>query len=207
MEVPDDPSLNITDAITVVVWVYYKKNPDEWPAFVSKWSIDIGYMMWQRANLNIAFGVWDEAGNDYTAGEIPLTEGWHHLVGVYDPSLSSDNVKLYVNGKQTGQTSDFTGKISTTTNPLYVGRVSNQYFSGIIAHVSIYNRALSSSEIKYLYHNPFDPIDPEHLVLWLNPAGIDVANSKWWDLSGKGNHGTIYGATEVKLVEDEVIVK
>jgi len=158
VEVPDSESLNITSAITISAWVYYKENPSEWPAFVSKYSSSKGYLLWQRTNLKIAFGVWDESGNEHYAGEIILTEGWHHLVGVYDPSLPSDNVKLYVDGKQTGVTSDFTGKISVSPNPLYIGRVMDLYFNGIIDEVRIYNRALSEEEIKslYLYYQNFE---------------------------------------------------
>jgi len=149
----NDESLNITGAITISVWVYYKENPDEWPAFVSKWSVDKGYLLWQKRNLKISFGVWDESGARHNAGEITLTEGWHYLVGVYDPSLPSDNVKLYVDGEQTGVTSDFTGEISISPNPLYIGRVASQYFSGTIDEVRIYNRALSEKEIKWLYEH------------------------------------------------------
>jgi len=146
-------SLNITGAITISVWVYYKENSSKWPAFVSKWNIGRGYLLWQRVNLKIAFGVWDESGTAHCAGEITLTEGWHHLVGVYDPSLPSDNVKVYVDGKQTGDISDFTGKISVSSNPLYIGRVADQYFDASIDEVRIYNRALSEKEIKWLYEH------------------------------------------------------
>jgi len=149
----NDESLNITSAITISIWVYYKENPNKWPAFVSKYSSYKGYLLWQRANLRIAFGVWDENGTSHCAGEITLTEGWHHLVGVYDPSLPSDNVKLYVDGKQTGVTSDFTGKISVSPNPLYIGHVEHQYFNGTIDEVHIYNRALREEEISDLYNN------------------------------------------------------
>ena len=130
---------------------------------------------------------------------------WHFWALTYDGYTLEGWIDLVYQGS----VEKAVGKIRVTRN-WYVGwdyGFSNRYIKGLIAQILIYNRALSESEIKYLYHNPFDPIDPEHLVLWLNLAGIDVANSKWWDLSGKGNHGTIYGATEVKLVEDEVIVK
>ena len=198
----NDSSLNITDAITIGVWVYYKKKPGKWPAFVSKWNNYKGYMLWQRANLNIAFGVWDEAGNGYYAGEITLTEGWHHLVGVYDPSLSSDNVKLYVDGKQIGETADFTGKISISDYPLYIGCVSGQYFSGIIDEVRIYNRALSPEEIKALYEATkplFYPKRWSHLDTFpgcvLNLTFEEPSGNIAYDISGFRNHGTIYGAT------------
>ena len=94
--------------------------------------------------------------------------------------------------------------------PTYIGtgwpNYYPSYFEGLIAWILYYDIALSKSEIKHIYYNPFDPPCMEHLFLWLTPAGIDIANGKWWDLSGRNNHGTIYGATEVLLTEPEVVV-
>lgn len=76
------------------------------------------------------------------------------------------------------------------------------YFRGLIIIARMWNGyAIEDADARKLYKYPFEPVRENKLVLDLNPAGIDVANSKWWDLSGKGNHGTIYGATEVSLVE------
>ena len=155
-------------------------------------------------------------GNPYNLilGSTVLQTGkWYHICTL----STGSEYKIYVNGREetlTVSTGSNDGawldkvqnRDNTVIGALKRSSISN-FFNGTIDEVRIYNRALSPSEIKYLYHNPFDPIDPEHLVLWLNPAGIDIANSKWWDLSGKGNHGTIHGAVEKTLIEEEVIVK
>jgi len=128
---------------------------------------------------------------------------WYFVAATLENEL-----RLYINGNLEAS-AQRAGNITYGSYTLKIGARgdgSGIYFDGIIDEVRIYNRALSDSEIKYLYHNPFDPIDEDSLVLWLNPTGIDAAAGKWWDLSGKGNHGTIYGATEVQLTSPEVEV-
>ena len=122
-------------------------------------------------------------------------------------TVSVDGIKLYINS-ELDSTKSFAYPPKPNNNNIYLsstvaGKSDYNAFARIL-DVKIYNRALSDSEIKALYKNPFDPIDEDALVLWLSPASIDINAGKWWDLSGKGNHGTIYGAKEVKLIEEEV---
>ena len=128
---------------------------------------------------------------------------WYFIVGTYDGRTQ----KLFINGELVASASR-SGTFTITSGITLGGDYENevQYLNGLIGSVYIYDRALSESEIKYLYNNPFDPPALDSLVLWLTPASIDVANGKWWDLSGNGYHGIIYGATEVLLVESDVEV-
>ena len=77
------------------------------------------------------------------------------------------------------------------------------------AYLRIYTRALTDSEIRWNYKYPWNPVR-NGLVLWLHahPDNIkDVDGDgvlEWIDLSGFGNHGKIYGATLVELVQTPV---
>jgi len=207
VEVPDSPSLDVTTELTIVAWIYTTSDNRQgiatkrtggttWESYL--FDIASGRKLW--FNYRDSTGIWQNAPPSSLI--VPKDE-WC-FVGV---TFNNGEIILYKN-LELQKIGNFASSIYASNHPVKIGYdVGSYYFNGIIAQVNIYNRALSESEIKYLYHNPFDPIDPEHLVLWLNPAGIDVANSKWWDLSGKGNHGTIYGATEVKLVEEEIEIR
>jgi len=207
VQITDNGSLDITGDITVTAWIY-PIEPNRGLIFENKYASGHykGVFLWIQPIGRLEFILGNGSKFAVVESDTTLETKWYFVVGKREGEL----VELYINGVKQNDTDTLTGDIQ-----YYMGRYIriglsslNAYpFNGLISHVSIYNRALSESEIKYLYHNPFDPIDPEHLVLWLNPAGIDVANSKWWDLSGKGNHGTIHGATEVSLVEEEVKVK
>jgi len=207
VEVQDSESLNITNKITFTAWIYaynFKDGgpgPHYYPRIIDKGR------RWLLASHDDGITAIQSAANGCDDTTVLYTNRWYHLA----VTINNQHIIYYVNGeKSTEHRNCATLPYTPNTYNLAIGSKfdgSERYFHGLIDEVRIYNRALSPSEIKYLYHNPFDLIDPEHLVLWLNLAGIDVANGKWWDLSGKGNHGTIHGATEVKLVEDEVIVK
>lgn len=68
---------------------------------------------------------------------------WTYVCGVYDGT----NLIIYQNGSQSNSAS-FPGTIGTNTVSLRVGSANDGlYFSGNISHASVYNRALTASEI------------------------------------------------------------
>jgi len=77
---------------------------------------------------------------------------WQHVVGTYDGT----DVKLYVDGIERG----FVTQTGLSSNPSYSLRIGsnngNGYFNGIIDNVLVYNRALSSDEVKQLYNETKD---------------------------------------------------
>jgi len=127
---------------------------------------------------------------------------WHHFAII----VARPTVRMFMD-LQEGLSGDASsvGSVSNT-NPLVIGYGANGWLKGVVSMVRLYNRALSESEIKYLYYNPDDPLDTDHLVLWLHPGSIDTDAGYWWDISGRDNHGQIFGATKVSLVSPEVTV-
>jgi hypothetical protein len=96
-----------------------------------------------------------------TAGESPLLSQnrWNHLVF----SKQGKTVTIYVNGTLTAKASTLTALINTTNdNPLTIGCSTGSYnvpptglsafFKGKLDDILIYNRPLSSSEVRLLYN-------------------------------------------------------
>lgn len=90
----------------------------------------------------------------------PIQTGqWNHIVATYNPSLPSDNVKMYVNGKQLSVTANATSTFAITGRPLILGSIDggadsiNRFFSGIIDSTRIYSRALTASEVLSNYNS------------------------------------------------------
>jgi|CZKU01.1.fsa_nt_gi hypothetical protein len=84
-------------------------------------------------------------------GKLVATGSWVQAVGVYDGS----QLGLYVNGTLVGF-SAASGPIVASGNPLGFGHnygsgATNRAFVGLIDEVSIYNRALTATEVKALY--------------------------------------------------------
>jgi len=124
-----------------------------------------------------------------------LTGRWWFLAGVFN----SGALSLYVNGSLVASGS---GVYKETNTGLRIGASLNLFhrFSGYIAQVLVYSRALSPEEIAWNHNYPDNPVR-NGLVLWLHWDSIDVNAGVWYDKSGYGNHGTIYGATLVKIVK------
>jgi len=202
-----DESLNITDAITIEAWVkpndVSSAKPDTIYGDADGW--DNGSVL--RLDNDGRVFLFHNTGNDsYNGGAGTVGNEWTHIAGTFENGV----IHIYINGVQhTPSVNHYPGYYRSFVG----GRVSRlgnypegYNFNGLIASVRIYNRALSEAEIKYLYYNPDDPLDTDHLVLWLHPGSIDTDAGYWWDLSGHDNHGQIFGATKVSLVSPEVTV-
>jgi len=193
IEIPDSPSLNPTKAITVeamikpvvdmyggTTWTCIRKANNQYLLEPG----DAGTNYW-------AFGV-NIGGTFYRVDtDEPISiKQWHHFVGLYDSSKGV--LQIWVDGKLRGSRS-LTGEIQVQSGGLLIGRWGSEYFTGYIAFVRIYNRALSESEIRYNllnYHNPVR----DGLVLWLDFE--EGHGDKAYDKSDYGNHGTIYGGAK-----------
>ena len=85
--------------------------------------------------------------NDITASGVQLNT-WFNMVGVYDGT----NASMYINGVLVSGPTAKTW--NTISNNAQIGRQTNggEYWNGNIAQVSIYNRALTASEILQNYN-------------------------------------------------------
>ena len=65
--------------------------------------------------------------------------------------------KTYKNGVYIGENSDQSGALDAGISDVYLGRFSWEYgnFKALFDKVLVYNRALSASEVKMLYEQPF----------------------------------------------------
>jgi prepilin-type N-terminal cleavage/methylation domain-containing protein len=157
VRVSNSPSLDINKNISVFAWVNRSRIVD-WERILGKfywsggstgsWNLNLGqgYLICEF-NIN---GTWIYASAP--AGTNNATSTWYFVGCVYDGS----RLYNYVNGELKATSIIASGNITTTTYPLAIGATSNgtaiqNVIQGIIDEIRIYNRALSDSEIKYLY--------------------------------------------------------
>jgi len=152
VEVSDDESLDITDAITIEAWVKAESANfgTDWIRSIIK--KDYAYILRIEEGTNkLSFHVWTnntadsqcEVSLSWTTGE------WYHVVGTYDGSYQ----RIYRNS-QVVQTKELTGTIDTSTKNFLIGGITTgaEQLHGLIDEVRIYNRALSEEEIRYHYN-------------------------------------------------------
>jgi hypothetical protein len=123
---------------------------------------------------------------------------WYNLVGVY----TGTSFEMFVNGQSILSTSANISNVSLTTETYQIGRRinnGNTNFAGNVSNLNIYNRALTSAEVRQNYNALRErfvppPVIDSSLKLWLdasNPASYPGTGNTWTDLSGNGNNATL----------------
>ena len=111
----------------------------------SWWELGWGHF---TVNENIAYG----STATLRSNDTLLNDVWYHLVGV----RHANKILFYLNGVQLS--TDSTLQILNINNSAnaeigcYVSGTPQQCFDGVIDDIRLYNRALSGSEIRTLYH-------------------------------------------------------
>ncbi len=154
VRVEDDHILRIGDSqgFTYTAWVKTTVTDSTDRYIMIKWDGNEGSYYLQTeggepgARINGLGSLGSQADNnvtDWADGE------WHFAVCVYNEN-AGQNFKMFIDGQLEDS---ITGTISgTETSDLDIGHYErDNHFSGSISEIRTYNRALTQSEIQYLY--------------------------------------------------------
>ena len=154
INVSDDPSLRITEALTIESWVNFNSlgSSSNYIGLVAKWDYfgsGWGYGLFREPTTNNFSFHLSYTGSDNVyieSDNVPSVNTWYHVVGTYNGST----LLLYINGVLQAETATISG-IYSNTDPVTIGsfEVNNKdyWFNGTIDEVAIYNRTLSADEI------------------------------------------------------------
>jgi len=154
-------SLDIPDSISIAAWV--RSDGDIHGRIASKhgggsygWLLariaDTDAVEWQISTTGSNWNGGSASANSFEIGV------WYQITANYDGSY----MRVYINGIE-DTSGDFpvalSGSINIAPGPTLIGndqfKPTEHEFDGIMDEVRIYNRALSTEEIKQLYHDPF----------------------------------------------------
>ena len=138
VEVPHSESLNITEEITIAVWVKWNGGRS---ATLSK-----VYTYWLGPNTDIEYA-YQKGGNNvlvHSGKDLPMNE-WYHIAVTQD---KSGKILMYLNGEQFYDDKQGMPRDSSA-EPLTIAKESwgTPAFNGGVDEVRIYNRVLSEKEI------------------------------------------------------------
>jgi hypothetical protein len=159
VRIPHSTSLNITDEITLMAWIYPYKSSSEITVgqnIVNKGTgTTASYRLVNNKNVDkLRFGLRID-GTWQGCDSIELVKNnWYHIAGTYNGT----DMVIYVNG-QPKNICNRPGSITTTSDDLYIGTASegrNGDFDGKIDEVHILNRALSEGEIADEYYKTLE---------------------------------------------------
>lgn len=136
-----------------------------------------------------------------------LTNGiWYHIVFTYDGTATTTGGNIYINNSldTLTRTGTLTGTMQST-DPLYLGSRddSDNWFSGNLDEISIFNTELSASDVATIYNSgvPNDISSISGLVSWWRMGDNDTWNGSTWTLTDNGSGGN--DATSVNMEEGD----
>ena len=192
--VKDNWNLHISGAFTLSAWINLQTLSPSSGSYlrVLEKGTPTGEKLWMfyaKSSKVIGFGFISPSGDiqiktkktDWQVGK------WYHVVGTYDPSVSSNNMKIYVDGMLDNQAT-MKGKPAANSYPLMIGTrstASSDFWQGKIDEVRIYSRALTATEVANLNKSPFVSL----------PAGTNMIT--WKVTDNKGNSATAVQAVSV----------
>ena len=142
-------AIHPTSSLTVATWANLKSTASV-IRIISTTSGNNGWAMSPAAGVS-RFFLGNGSGLYVTSGPTLNANAWYFMVGTWNGSV----VNFYVNGTLVA-TSSFTGLqyASGASNDLRIGNeaAGDDFTSGLIGDVRIYNRALSATEIAAIYN-------------------------------------------------------
>lgn len=165
IQVPNQASLNPAQ-ITLAAWIKTSRNDDTWRRIFDKsythgYALSVGgghtpgSLFKGRAVMELGWDLKTDTWSDQ-----PVTDGqWHHVATTYNGTEEF----IYVDGVRQQQVARWPGKVTTNAFDLTIGinRVNPnpQYdevgasFEGLIDEPMIWNRALSETEVAFLFNS------------------------------------------------------
>jgi hypothetical protein len=174
--VPDAPSLNFTEAITVAYWIRLQTSgPYYFPYHIIE---KFGSWGCSQRDWDI---VWSQHGSPPgDAWATNLQPGTDYFFVL---TFDGNSRNIYQDGQLVASQSAV-GSLTLTDSDIYIGEYDQgggYYFDGILDDIRIYDRALSEAEIQALAFESSGQV------------AFYPFNGNANDGSGNGNHGTPYG--------------
>ncbi|NVK26460.1 MAG: T9SS type A sorting domain-containing protein [Flavobacteriia bacterium] len=172
-----------SSARTVEAWIRTTANCNPNNGGVQNVIVDFGtFTVDNRFTLNL---LWNnsirlEIGGSGVSGTTPVNDGqWHHVAVTYDPTQSSNNIVLYIDGSvETSGT--LTGVNTTTSNSnLLIGQRLDlsRPFNGDIDEVRVWDVALSANQISSHVNGEVCTNDPNLKLYYKFNQGIPGGNN------------------------------
>ncbi len=147
MDIPASPGLNLTTGVTLEAWVNHRSVPE---GFVQRYVTLKQERAQIRLDRTFHFGMRTgdiQFSNIYAEGlPVPQPGVWYHVVGTFDGQRQN----LYVNGERVA-TALVASPIYPPTGAGLLISTPAESMAGRIDEVRLYDRALSSDEIRGVF--------------------------------------------------------
>jgi hypothetical protein len=167
--IPNNAAFNFTSQYTVESWINLRTY--QYGTILAKfeddnnnrgWMVNIGETGAPTVHVvHSRLGTWTNP-IQWNSGFQPTLNTWYHIAVVFDASLSTNQIKLYVNGALTAQTS-WPYTITPNAANMYIGGYDNpgngvnggangRFFNGRLDEVRVWNVARTAAQISANYN-------------------------------------------------------
>ncbi|GAA3929461.1 LamG domain-containing protein [Litoribacillus peritrichatus] len=150
VNVPDHNDLDISEELTVAVWIRPEKIPSSGLMTIVSKDENFEFHVNSSGQINWWWNNSSGSTREFNStGTVPVDE-WTHVAIVY--SKSAGNQTIYLNGVASGSRS-FSEDLRNNSDPLQIGNdqfFSGRYFQGDLDEVYVYDQALTQAEVQDL---------------------------------------------------------
>jgi hypothetical protein len=182
VEVPDSPTLDIENEITIAAWIKINSLPGSYAAHLvgkayesDDWDGNYWIALGPNGEWSFSFAPAGQSAIDHWSTGTLETNKWYHIAATFNDA--NDIVKLYVNDTLDSQFVE-TNSMVTDDFPLLMAKGGLWYFNGILDEVRIYNRALSEEEIRTLA-GLYPPIPVQTQTVTLESGASTTITFTW----------------------------
>jgi hypothetical protein len=148
-----------------------------------------GVNSWALAMTNstaVEFSVWNSSGDSKSAIFSITPDSWHYVAGMYNGT----DVMLYVDGAMEQDSSGLSGNVRESDDNVSIGAYSigtQDYFSGSIDEVKVWNRSLSTLELTQNYNS--------------NIAKLNTSKWNFYTRQNLGNYDLIVLGSSIRFTK------
>jgi hypothetical protein len=182
--------------ITLSAWIHPEDVSHNFQ-IIGKWIFDDNEYIFDNKSNNDALrfgadiGIGGSFVEIYSDDGVLTTNVWQHVAVTYDGL----NCIFYVNGNNIGENNSYSGDLTDSDNPVYIGLsevsgIGPRAFNGMIDEVRIYNLALTEEEIRDSMHIRLNGDEPGLVGYWNFNEGEGQAA---YDMTVNANNGQLGG--------------
>ncbi|MGB2867530.1 MAG: FG-GAP-like repeat-containing protein [Bacteroidota bacterium] len=199
VSIPDQPSLRITDSLTLEAWVYPTRNGNT--TIIDKGNY--GFLFEIRPNGQTGLGLYNNSTWIYSADTIPLNQ-WSHVALVFQ--TGTNGVRFYKNGILLSQHTA-AGPLVTNSGEVNIGRqepgnCNCNLFEGRMDEVRIWHAVRSQAEIQSSM-GLLTGTEPGLVAYYHMDNGTGATST---DVTGNGHDGTLMNGTQWTLSDAPITI-
>ena len=196
IQIPDSDVFDVGGALTLTMWFKTETSQSNKTLFGFDHSSYKILLQIESSSGTLNFYIVTASGtSNVSVSDTFNGRGWTHITCTFDKTLSSNRLKMYIDGVEESAVNAYAEDILAGDDGIRIGTLTTGYVTAQIASTGFYNTAKSASEILSIYNEGLTGDESSNsgiIGYWkLDTASTDAGAVI--DLSTNSNHGQNQG--------------